>query len=53
MIISNLEMVIRLALAVALGAAVGLERKKKNQAAGLRTHIVVIMGATLVMIISK
>ncbi|MBQ3389787.1 MAG: MgtC/SapB family protein [Firmicutes bacterium] len=53
MIISNLEMVIRLALAVALGAAVGLEREKKNQAAGLRTHIVVILGATLVMLISK
>ena len=53
MIISNLEMVLRLALAVVLGSAVGLEREKKNQAAGLRTHIVVILGATLVMLISK
>ena len=53
MIVSNLEMVIRLALAVVLGGAVGLERERKNQAAGLRTHIVVILGATLVMLISK
>ena len=38
---------------VSFGERKILEREKKNQAAGLRTHIVVILGATLVMLISK
>ena len=51
--ISNFEMVIRLVIAVALGSVIGLERELKNQAAGLRTHIAVVLGAALIMIISK
>lgn len=46
-------MVIRLVIAVALGSVIGLERELKNQAAGLRTHIAVVLGAALIMIISK
>ncbi len=50
---TNVEFVLRLVLAVLCGMAVGIERERKNQAAGLRTHIAVILGATLVMLISK
>ncbi|MDO4481739.1 MAG: MgtC/SapB family protein [Bacillota bacterium] len=53
MMSSDLECVLRLIIALICGAAVGLEREKKNQAAGLRTHIAVILGATLVMLLSK
>lgn len=49
----NIEFIIRLILAVLCGMAVGIERERKNQAAGLRTHIAVILGATLVMLLSK
>ncbi|MBI2441176.1 MAG: MgtC/SapB family protein [Lentisphaerae bacterium] len=38
----------RLLLAVALSGIVGLERQLRGRAAGLRTHILVCLGATLV-----
>lgn len=53
MAITELEMLARLLIAVLAGGAIGLERERKNQPAGLRTHIAVILGATLIMIISK
>lgn len=37
----------RFALAVVLSGAVGLERQRKGRGAGLRTHILVCLGATL------
>lgn len=43
-------MFIKLALAVLLGGAVGYEREQRSSAAGLRTHILVCIGATLVQI---
>lgn len=39
--------VIRLILAFVLGGIVGFERQRKGHAAGLRTHILVCVGATL------
>ena len=44
---------IRLVLAVACGALIGLERKKNYKVAGLRTHMLVCCGAALLMILSK
>lgn len=41
----ELEPVIRLALAVLLGGLLGLEREWRRKAAGLRTHMVVALGA--------
>ncbi|HYH48016.1 MAG TPA: MgtC/SapB family protein [Acidimicrobiia bacterium] len=41
------DAVIRLLVAVALGAAVGVERELSGQPAGLRTHIAVCVGAAL------
>lgn len=40
-------MIIRLAIAVALGAIVGLERELVGKEAGIRTNIVVVAGAAL------
>ncbi|MEL3906164.1 MAG: MgtC/SapB family protein [Treponema sp.] len=44
--------VIRLLLSFCAGAAIGLERSSKRQAAGLRTHILICLGATGVMLLS-
>ena len=44
---------IRLLLACLCGAAIGFERSKRFKEAGIRTHIIVCVGAALAMIISK
>ena len=46
------DAVIRLLVAVALGAAVGAERELSGQTAGLRTHIAVCVGAALFGVVS-
>lgn len=51
--LSYQETVIRLVLAAAFGAAVGLERERKNWAAGMRTHMMVCLGASLMMMVSS
>ena len=48
--ISDLEVVLRLVLAVFLSGLVGLEREVKGRAAGFRTHILVCTGSALVML---
>lgn len=45
-------MVIRLALSLVVGAAVGLEREYRDQPAGFRTHTLISIGATLLMFVS-
>jgi putative Mg2+ transporter-C (MgtC) family protein len=45
-------MVLRVLLAVGLGAALGLERELDSQPAGFRTHILVCLGAALFGLIS-
>jgi putative Mg2+ transporter-C (MgtC) family protein len=50
--LDNGVMVLRVLLAVGLGAAVGLEREIDNQPAGFRTHILVCLGAALFGLIS-
>ncbi len=51
--ISHLEVALQLILAAFLGGLVGLERERKNWFAGLRTHMLVCIGATLTMIVSQ
>lgn len=46
------EILIRLGAAALLGALIGLERERKHLAAGLRTHMMVCVGACLIMIVS-
>jgi putative Mg2+ transporter-C (MgtC) family protein len=48
----RLELLVQLALAVVLGGAVGLERELKGKPAGLRTNILICMGATLFTVLS-
>ena len=43
----SVEMMLRFALAVALGSAVGLERESRNKIAGVRTHALVALGAAI------
>ncbi len=43
---------LRLAIAFILGGIIGLEREKKGARAGLRTHILVCMGSSLIMLTS-
>lgn len=44
------ELMLKLLLAIALGGIVGYEREYKSRPAGLRTHILVCIGAALVQI---
>ncbi len=48
-----LQLVIRLLAAVLLGALIGYERELRAKNAGVRTHIMVALGAALFMIISQ
>lgn len=47
------EMIFRLLLALVLGGLVGFERENLHRPAGFRTHILVCVGAALVMITSE
>lgn len=44
---------LRLSIAALLGAALGFERESKGKAAGVRTHMLVAMGAALFVLIPK
>ena len=46
------EIAIRLAVAAAAGMAIGAEREIREQAAGLRTHILVAVGSCLFTLVS-
>ena len=48
----ELEMVLRLLLAVALGTLIGFERQHARKPAGLRTHVLICIGATMFTIAS-
>jgi len=50
--ISETQFIIRILVAAALGAVVGLERERLNQPAGLRTHIILVIGAAMAMVLS-
>ena len=47
-----LEMVLRLLLASASGAAIGYQRKRAGKPVGMRTYILITLGATLFTIVS-
>lgn len=52
-LIQNNEIVLRLLLAVVLGALIGAERILVHKEAGMKTHSLVAMGAALFIIISE
>ena len=49
---SDLELLGRLLLAAALGGAIGAERELNDQAAGLRTHMLLTIGACVFTLVS-
>ena len=49
----QLEYFIRIVLASFCGFFIGLERSKRQKEAGLRTHIILAMGCSLLTIVSK
>ncbi|MDB5806360.1 MAG: methyltransferase [Betaproteobacteria bacterium] len=51
--LSNFDMIARLALAALFGSMVGMERERLDWAAGLRTHMLVCVGACLFMLVSS
>ena len=51
--VNTASIIIRLTLAVIFSGIIGLERGRKKRPAGLRTHILVCVGSTVVMITSQ
>ena len=50
--ISEMQIILRVLVGAVLGAVIGLERERQDQPAGLRTHIILVIGATLAMVLS-
>lgn len=46
------EVILKLVLSMIVGGIIGIERESQNKAGGFRTHILVGMGSTLIMIVS-
>ncbi|EKQ57274.1 MULTISPECIES: MgtC/SapB family protein [unclassified Clostridium] len=51
--INTISIILRLTLATVCAGIIGAERGRKNRPAGFRTHILVCIGATLIMITSQ
>ena len=49
---TEIEMILRLLLAAALGAIIGYQRERAGKPAGLRTHILICVGAALFTVAS-
>ena len=47
------HVVVRLLLAVLLGAAIGYERERHRRAAGLRTHMLIALGVALAVVAAE
>src|SRR5690625_7698238 len=50
--LTYLDIILRLVLSALLSGLIGSERERINKPAGLRTHILVSIGATVVMLVS-
>lgn len=51
--VNYLSIILRMLLALLCGGIIGYDREKKGRPAGFRTHILVCIGSTLVMITSQ
>ena len=49
----TMEFIIRLFIAGAMGALIGLDREYRAKEAGYRTHFLVSLGSALIMIVSQ
>lgn len=52
-VMNNIEYIVRLVMAGLCGAIIGYERTSKHKEAGLKTHVIVAISSSLMMIISK
>lgn len=50
--ITEIDIIIRLCLGFLAGGIIGFERSSRRQVAGLRTHILISVGATCLMLLS-
>lgn len=50
--IPPIEIIKRIIMSAVIGGLIGMEREVNNRPAGLRTHVLVTLGATLIMLIS-
>ncbi|MCH4285134.1 MULTISPECIES: MgtC/SapB family protein [Bacillota] len=50
---TQVELLCRIIIAGICGGIIGYERKNRNKEAGIRTHMIVALGASLIMIVSK
>ncbi len=49
--LSNVEIMLRVLFALLIGCAIGIEREYKNRPAGLRTHVLVCIGAATIALL--
>ena len=49
----QVEYLVRIFVVACLGLLIGSERKNRNKSAGIRTHVIVALGAALIMVVSK
>ena len=49
----QVEYLVRIFVAACLGLLIGSQRKNRNKSAGIRTHVIVALGAALIMVVSK
>lgn len=52
-IFRNMELLLRIFVAMILGMLIGNERKNRMKSAGMRTHALVALGSALMMVVSK
>lgn len=52
-VIQNMELLLRIFVAMILGMLIGNERKNRMKSAGMRTHALVALGSALIMVVSK
>jgi putative Mg2+ transporter-C (MgtC) family protein len=48
---STVEIILRIAAAILVGTLIGVERERKNRPAGMRTHVLVSLGACIIAMI--
>jgi putative Mg2+ transporter-C (MgtC) family protein len=49
---TELDIILRLLLAAALGTGIGYQRERANKPAGLRTHVLIALGSALFTVVS-
>jgi len=49
---TSVEVLMRLVLSAVIGGLIGMEREANNRPAGLRTHVLVTLGSSLIMLLS-